>query len=63
MPMNDTFDAEAHCDHMARVLGLDIRSEWRQSVVDNLKATRAIAEAVLSFPLADDVEPAPVFEP
>jgi hypothetical protein len=32
-------------------------------VVDNLKATRAIADEVLTFPLADDVEPAPVFEP
>jgi len=61
--MSDTFDADAHCDHMAKVLGLAIRTEWRQSVVDNLRATRAIAEAVLSFPLADDVEPAPVFEP
>jgi hypothetical protein len=61
--MNDIFDAEAHCDHMARVLDLDIRREWRQSVVDNLKATRTIAEAVLSFPLGDDIEPAPVFEP
>jgi hypothetical protein len=61
--MNDTVDAEAHCDHMAAILDLDIRPEWRQSVVDNLKATRAIAEAILSFPLADEVEPAPVFDP
>ena len=61
--MNDTFDAEAHCDHMARVLALEIPPEWRQSVVDNLKATRAIAVSVLSFPLADHVEPAPIFEP
>jgi hypothetical protein len=61
--MNDTFDVEAHCDHMAKVLGLEIRPEWRQSVVDNLRATRTIADAVLSFPLPDDVEPAPVFEP
>ena len=61
--MNRTFDAETHCDHMAAVLGLEIGPEWRQSVVDNLKATQKIAEAVLSFPLADAVEPAPVFEP
>ena len=61
--MSDTFDAEAHCDHMAAVLGLEIRPEWRQSVVDNIEATQKIAEAVLSFPLADHVEPAPIFEP
>ena len=48
---------------MARVLALDIRPEWRQAVIDNLAATRTIAEAVLTFPLADDVEPAAVFEP
>jgi 1-carboxybiuret hydrolase subunit AtzG-like len=59
----DLFDAAAHCDHMARVLALDIRPEWRQAVIDNLAATRTIAEAVLTFPLADDVEPAAVFEP
>ncbi len=61
--MSDTFDAETHCDHMARTLRLEIRREWRQSVIDNLKATEKFADAVLTFPLADDVEPAPVFEP
>jgi len=61
--MNVTFDAEAYCDHMAGVLALEIKPEWRPAVVDNLKATRAIADEVLTFPLADDVEPAPVFEP
>jgi hypothetical protein len=61
--MTGTFDAETHCDHMAAALALDIRPEWRQGVVDNLTATQAFAAAVLSFPLRDDVEPAPVFEP
>jgi hypothetical protein len=61
--MSEPFDAEAHCVHMAAVMGLVILPDWRRSVVDNLKATQAIAAAVLSFPLADDVEPAPVFEP
>ena len=61
--MSETFDAKAHCDHMAAVLGLEIRPEWRQSVVDNLNATQRFAEAVLAFPLADEIEPAPVFAP
>ena len=61
--MKEDFAAEAHCDHMAAVLGLEIRPEWRQAVIDNLKATHTMAEAVLAFPLADDVEPAPVFAP
>jgi len=61
--MKDSFDAETHRDQMAAVLGLEIRPEWRQGVVDNLKATRTIAEAVLTFPLPDTIEPAPAFEP
>jgi hypothetical protein len=32
-------------------------------VLANLKATAAAAELVMSFPLDDHVEPAPVFEP
>lgn len=61
--MNGSFDAEAHVDHMAAVMGFEIAPEWRASVVDNMAATAAVAEIVLSFPLDDHVEPAPVFEP
>lgn len=60
--MSKPFDAEKHVDHMAEVMGLTIAPEWRQSVVDNMAATAAVAELVLSFPLDDHVEPAPVFE-
>jgi hypothetical protein len=61
--MTGPFDAETHVDHMAKVMGLTIEPEWRDSVVANVKATEAIAQAVLSFPLSDHDEPAPVFEP
>ncbi|MCB1487103.1 MAG: DUF4089 domain-containing protein [Bauldia sp.] len=60
--MSAPFDAEKHADHMAEVMGLVIEAAWRQSVVDNVAATAAIAELVMSFPLDDHVEPAPVFE-
>ena len=60
--MTQPFDAEKHVDHMAVVMGLAIDPEWRQSVVDNMAATAAIAELVMSFPLDDHIEPAPVFE-
>ncbi len=60
--MSAPFDAEKHVDHMAAVMGLAIDPAWRQSVVDNMAATAAVAELVLSFPLDDHVEPAPVFE-
>lgn len=60
--MKPPFDAEAHCDHMATVMALDIRPEWRESVIANLAATAAVAALVLAVPLDDHVEPAPVFE-
>lgn len=60
--MSKPFDAGKHVDHMAEVMGLTIAPEWRQSVVDNMAATAAVAELVLAFPLDDHVEPAPVFE-
>jgi hypothetical protein len=61
--MTAPFDAEAHAEHMAKVLGLTILPDWKATVVQNLAATAAAAELVLSFPLDDHVEPAPVFEP
>jgi len=32
-------------------------------VIENLKMIRHVAQLVLSFPLAEDDEPAPVFHP
>ena len=61
--MSAPFDAEAYAEQMAKVLGLTIDPDWKATVVQNLVATAAAAELVLSFPLDDDVEPAPVFEP
>lgn len=61
--MSEPFDAEAHVDHMAKVMALTVQPEWRAGVVDNVKATATLAGLVLSFPLEDHVEPAPVFEP
>ena len=60
--MSKPFDAEKHVDHMSAVAGLTIETEWRASVVDNMAATAAVAALVMSFPLDDHIEPAPVFE-
>ena len=57
------FDAEAHVAHMAGVMGLTIRPEWREGVVANMKATARAAGLVTEFRLEEHVEPAPVFEP
>ncbi len=61
--MSPPFDAEVYAQHMARVMGLTVLPEWQAAVVQNLATTAAAAELVLSFPLDDHVEPAPVFEP
>lgn len=57
------FDAELHVAHMAGVMGLTIAPEWQASVVANMQATARAAALVLSFPLEEHIEPAPVFEP
>jgi len=59
----DAFDAEAYLEAAAAALGLQIEAEWKPAVLDNLQRSRQIAQAVLSFPLPDTVEPASVFRP
>lgn len=61
--MSEPFDPERHAIAMAEVMRLEIRSEWMPTVVANVKITAAAAELLLSFPLDDHVEPAPVFTP
>lgn len=60
--MKEPFDAEKHVRAMAEVMEIAIAAEWMPTVVANMAATAAIAELVLSFPLDDHIEPAPVFE-
>jgi hypothetical protein len=61
--VTEPFDPEAHAEAMAKAMGLTIRPEWKPTVLANLAATYAAAELVMSFPLDDHAEPAPVFEP
>ncbi len=58
----DPFDAEAHLDHMARVMGLAIDPAWRAGVVANLEVAARMAALVLDGPLETGDEPAFVFE-
>jgi hypothetical protein len=61
--MKDDFDPHAHVRHMARAMGLDIRSDWLANVVANMEATHGAAVFVGSFALDTHEEPAPVFVP
>jgi hypothetical protein len=60
--MSAEFDAKSHVAHMEKVMGLTIEDDWRPVVEAHIAATRKAAELVLSFPLKDDIEAAPVFE-
>jgi hypothetical protein len=57
------FDVGEYVDQMALLLDLELRDEYRDGVVANFERISAIANLVNSFPLAEDIEVAPVFEP
>ncbi|MEH2324543.1 MAG: DUF4089 domain-containing protein [Nostoc sp.] len=57
------FDVGEYVDQMALLLNLQLRDEYRDGVVANFERINAIANLVNSFPLAQDIEVAPVFEP
>ncbi|MEH2143656.1 DUF4089 domain-containing protein [Nostoc sp.] len=59
----EEFDVGEYVDQMALLLDLQLRDEYRDRVVANFERIRAIANFVNSFPLAEDIEVAPVFEP
>ncbi|MEH2378257.1 MAG: DUF4089 domain-containing protein [Nostoc sp.] len=57
------FDVGEYVDQMALLLDLELRNEYRDGVVANFERIRAIANLVNEFPLPEDIEVAPVFEP
>ncbi len=57
------FDVGEYVEQMALLLDLQLRDEYRDGVVANFERISAIANLVNSFPLAEDIEVAPVFEP
>ncbi|MBC1218461.1 DUF4089 domain-containing protein [Nostoc sp. UCD121] len=57
------FDFGEYVEQMSLLLDLQLRDEYRDGVVANFERISAIANIVNSFPLAEDIEVAPVFEP
>ncbi|MCX7595871.1 MAG: DUF4089 domain-containing protein [Fischerella sp.] len=57
------FDAGEYVEQMAALLDLQLPDEYRDGVVANFERIRAIAQVVNSFPLPEEIEVAPVFEP
>lgn len=57
------FNLSDYVDQTALLLDLPIKDEYRDEVVANFERIKAIAQLVNSFPLPEDIEAAPVFEP
>ena len=50
-------------DQMAALVGLPLQPAHRPGVIENFVRIRAIAQLVTEFPLPEEIEIAPVFEP
>ncbi|WP_244459040.1 DUF4089 domain-containing protein [Roseomonas fluvialis] len=56
-------DPEAIIAALLPATGIPVDPAWRVAIAANLRIAGTIAEALKSFPLPDEVEPAPIFEP
>ncbi|MEH2286510.1 DUF4089 domain-containing protein [Nostoc sp.] len=61
--IREGFDIGEYVDQMGFLLDLQLKDEYRDGVVANFERIRAIANLVNSFPLPEEIEVAPVFEP
>jgi Asp-tRNA(Asn)/Glu-tRNA(Gln) amidotransferase C subunit len=58
-----SFDVGEYVDRVALLVDLHLRDEYRDGVVANFERIMAIANLVNEFPLTEDIEAAPIFEP
>jgi len=56
-------EVKVYVEQMAKLLNLPIPEECEQGVIDNFLRMQAIAALVTEFPLPDDIETAPIFQP
>lgn len=61
--MDSAPDLTAYVREMSELLGLAIAPDYVPNVVKNVATLAAAAKLVMEFPLPDEVEAAPVFEP
>jgi hypothetical protein len=59
----DEQEMDAYMKGAAALLALPIPAGCEPGVLANLMRMQAIAQPLLQFPLGEDVEPAPRFEP
>jgi len=56
-------DIKVYLAQSAKLLNLPIPEECEQGVLDNFVRMQAIAALVNEFPLPEDIEIAPIFQP
>ena len=56
-------EVKVYVEQMAKLLDLPIPEECEQGVIDNFIRMQAIAALVMEFPLPDEIETAPIFQP
>ena len=61
--MKKNINPDTYIEQMSEILDLPIDPEYRPGVVKNFASICAIATLVTDFPLPEDIEAAPVFEP
>jgi hypothetical protein len=61
--MEPTFNLEAYVEQAAQLLALPLDPDDYPGVVQNFATLVAIANLVMEFPLPEDLEAAPTFEP
>ena len=60
---NKKIDPSQYVDQTALLLDLKLRDEYRISVIENFEKIQVIAKLVNEFPLPENIEAAPKFEP
>ncbi len=60
---NQNLNTHEYIKQMSVLLNLQIKDEYQNGVVANFERIQVIAELVNNFPLPEEVEIAPVFEP
>lgn len=59
----ESLNITQYVEQTAQLIDLPLAPEYQLSVVENFAKIAAIATLVLEFPLSEDIEFAPVFEP
>jgi hypothetical protein len=57
------FEAATYAEAASAMVGIAIDPAHRPGVVQNLELLHRMAQQVMSFPLPEETEPAPVFTP